>query len=360
MVGFIKLSPLCRVFLAKRGALRRFFIFMLASFRLRLRPALLSKLWPRWLGSGLLVCSLMAGSPAVGQFRSPWHKQPVPVASSPPANAPMADPPAVRVKLFQAANLTSSFKDSEALAVYQEILKLVPTHYLALWQAAVLSVKIGSRYSDETRKAAYFDAAYLYANHALVLRPEGGESNYAVALALFNQATLYRAKARLVAFRDLRSHVYLATEHRPDLPETWQLLGRWQYRVAHYDLLERLYSKLVLGGVPNGGDSRQAMEDLEKARQLAPQNLQFCYDLARMCRYQGRRRHAIEVLRAAENISPITSEDLVVSRLCRKMLPPLVRADARRQKRLAHVLLPALSPAPNLGKVPLDSVSQKE
>ena len=271
--------------------------------------------------------------PATAQLPVPSAK---PASSPTPVNAPPPDLPAVRVKLFQAANLANSFKDSEALGVYQEVLKLAPNHYLALWQSAVLSVKIGTRYSDETRKTAYFDAARKYADRALLLRPEGGESNYAVALALFNQATLYRAGARLKAFHDLRSHVYLATERRPDLPEAWQLRGRWQYRVAHYNVLERLYSRLVFGGVPSGGDSREAMADLEKAHELAPQSLPFCYDLARMYRYQGRRRRAIAILRTAERLPTITSEDLVVSRLCRKMLPPLLRADARRQKSRAR------------------------
>ncbi|MFC6223308.1 tetratricopeptide repeat protein [Hymenobacter artigasi] len=290
----------------------------------------------RWgyggLGRALLLC-VLAVLPAAGQIRPLPTK---PVALPVLVAAPPADPPAVRVKLFQAAALANSFKDSEALAVYQEILKEVPTHYLALWQAAVLSVKIGARYSDETRKSAYFDLGRQYADRALLLRPEGGESNYAVALALFNEATLYRAGARLRAFSDLRSHVYLATERRPDLPEAWQLRGRWQYRVAHYNIIERLYSKIVLGGVPPGGDSKEAMADLEKARELAPKNLQFCYDLARMYVYQGRRRRAIALLREAERLPTFTSEDLVVSRLCRKMLPPLVRADARRQKRRAR------------------------
>jgi tetratricopeptide (TPR) repeat protein len=242
--------------------------------------------------------------------------------------------------LVQASTLTNNFKDSEALAVYQEIIQAVPNHYLALWRAAVLSVKIGRRYSDETRKAAYFDASRQYADRALLLQPEGGESNYAVALALFNQASLYNAGARLKAYRDLRAHVYLATEHRPDMPEAWQLLGRWQFRVAHYNVLERLYSKFALGGVPSGGDSRNAIKSVEKAYELDPTNLQFCYDLARMYHYQGRRKRAIEVLREAEKIPAITSEDLVISRLCRQMLPPLLRADARREKRLARKITP--------------------
>ncbi len=306
----------------------------------------------------LLLGALMA-LPAAGQFRLRARKPVVRVANaSAPAVQP-ADPPAVRVKLFQAASLANDFKDSEALAVYQEVLKTNPNHYLALWRAAVLSVKIGSRYSDETRKAAYFDAGRHYADQALLLRPEGGESNYAVALSLFSQAALYRAGARLVAFRDLRSHVYLATQHRPDLPEAWQLLGRWQYRVAHYNLLERIYSKLVLGGVPAGGDSRQAMADLEKARELAPKNLQFCYDLARMYSYQGRRRRAIELLREAERIPPITSEDLVVNRLCRKMLPPLLRADARRRKSHERAT-PIIPPAPAGVGVGIDSTTRKK
>lgn len=307
-----------------------------------------------------MLCWLVWATPAAAQLRPRARK---PAVARPLAAAIAADPPTVRAQLFQAASLQSSYKESEALAVYQEVLKANPSHYLALWQAAVLSARIGTRYSDETRKAAYFDAARQYADRSLALRPEGGESNYAVALALFNQATLYRAGARLVAFRDLRSHVYLATERRPDLAEGWALLGRWQYRVSHYSLLERLYSKLVLGGVPAGGNSRAAMDCVEKAHQLAPKNLQFCYDLARMCRYQGRRKRAIGILREAEKIVPLTSEDLVVSRLCRQMLPPLLRADAQRQRRLAEpngTVPPTVGPAKDSLRLPTDTVSSKQ
>ena len=302
---------------------------------LRFAPACL---W--WCGLVAVLGFCLASRPASAQFRARARK----AAASVPPHALPADPPAVRTMLFQAAALQNNFKDSEALAVYQEILKSSPLHYLALWQASVLSVKIGSRYTDETRKAAYFTAARQYADRALALKPEGGESNFAVALALFNQATLYSAGARLTSFRDLRSHVYLATERRPDLAEGWALLGRWQYRVAHYNVLERLYSRLALGGVPAGGNSRDAMASLEKARQLFPKSLQFCYDLARMCRYQGRRRRAIEVLREAETITALTGEDLVLSRLCRQMLPSLLRADARRQRRLARQIHATAAP----------------
>ena len=319
---------------------------------------------------GAVALLLSTPWPSMGQLWSRAATKPA-VSKFAPASGqlpdPPADPPAVRTKLFQAAALVNTFKESEALGVYQEVLKINSQHYLALWQAAVLSVKIGARYSDETRKLAYFDAARQYADRALNLRPEAGESNYAVALALFSQATLYKAGARLEAFRDLRSHVYLATQHRPDLAVAWQLRGRWQYRVAHYNLLERLYSKLVLGGVPSGGDSREAMDDLEKALALAPQSLPLYYDLARMYKYQGRRRRAIATLEAAQKIAPITSEDLVILRSCSKLLPPLLRADARRQRQRARsgkktkppVEALPVAPPTTLVPVPADSVRKK-
>ena len=334
----------------------------------RLRLAYAARFTAGLLSSAVALLFSSMPRPVAAQI---WSRTTVKMSLSKPAPAhapePPVDPPAVRAKLFQAAALTNTFKESEALGVYQEVLKINSQHYLALWQSAVLSVKIGARYSDETRKAAYFDAARQYADRALALRPEGGESNYAVALALFNQATLYKAGGRLEAFRDLRSYVYLATEYRPDLAEAWQLRGRWQYRVAHYGLLERLYSKLVLGGVPSGGDSREAMEDLEKALALAPQSLPIYYDLARMYKYQGRRRRAIAALEAAQKIAPITSEDLVILRLCSKLLPPLLRADARRQRQRARLgkkvkppvkALPINSPT-SLVPVSTDTTSKK-
>ena len=206
-----------------------------------LRLVRVARLSVRVFGGSVALLLSTGMAPITAQVWSHGATKPAPVKPVPPrAPGQPADPPAVVTKLFQAALLSNTFKESQALGLYQEVLKINPQHYLALWQAAVLSVKIGARYSDETRKFAYFDAARQYADRALALRPEGGESNYAVALALFNQATLYKAGARLEAFRDLRSHVYLATGYRPDLAEAWQLRGRWQYRVAHYNVLERL------------------------------------------------------------------------------------------------------------------------
>jgi tetratricopeptide (TPR) repeat protein len=293
----------------------------------------------------LLALALVAGCPGMGWGQGTTTSPPSAPAMPEPAKlkpfvkanpkeklAQAPDSVALREYLRKAAALQTKFKDSEALAAYEAALKIQPQHYGSLWHAAVLSVSIGNRYSDETRKSAYFASAHQYASRALELQPEAGESNYAMALALFSEAGLLSARSRLRIFKQLRPHVFLAAERRPDMPEAWQLLGRWYYRVAHYNVLEKVFSRIVLGGYPQGASSKKAMEAMEKAHELDPMRIQYSYDLARMYKYQGRRRKAIAVLQQAIKLPTYTSEDLTINRLCQQLLPPLVRAASRRDR----------------------------
>lgn len=306
-----------------------------------------------WLGlAGLAGPVLVQAQKATTAQPSPPAIPEAPVPTSRPASRSKAaqapDSVALRQHLRKAAALLTKFKESEALAEYQAVLKLNAQHYEALWRAAVLSVSIGNRYSDETRKKAYFDAAHQYAARALELQQEGGESNYAMALALFSEAGLISARDRLRLFKQLRPHVYLAAERRPDMPEAWQLLGRWYYRVAHYNVLEKTFSRVFLGGYPQGASTKKALDALEKARELDPTRIQYYYDLARIYKYQGKRRRAIALLQEAIKLPTYTSEDLTVNRLCQQLLPPLLRATARRDRLHAkwyRDLKPAAGPA---------------
>jgi tetratricopeptide (TPR) repeat protein len=291
---------------------------------------------------GVLMLGLLElAGPRVAEAQKTTTSQPSPPAmperaeltSRLPARTSLApDSGALRQHLRQAVALQAKYRDSEALAQYQEALKLNARNYASLWHAAVLSVSIGNRYSDETRKKAYFSAARDYATRAVAVHPLGGESNYALALALFSEAGLLSARDRLRIFQELRTPVFLAVEHRPDLPETWQLLGRWYYRVAHYNVLEKTFSRIVLGGYPQGASSKKAIAALEKARQLDSTRIQYCYDLARMYKYQGLRHRAIQILQQAIKLPTYTSEDLTMNRLCQQLLPPLLRAVARRDR----------------------------
>ncbi|WP_157530491.1 hypothetical protein [Hymenobacter norwichensis] len=265
----------------------------------------------------LVVLTGLNAGPVSGQFRKP----------KPKAKAPVEAPLSTEVAklLTEARTLQAQYKESEALAKYEQVLAKAPATYEALWQAAVLSVRIGARYTDETRKIAYFSAARLYSSRALVVRPDGAESNYAEALALANQATLLTARARLLAYREMKPYVFKAVEQRPDFADAWQLLGRWHFRVDHYNLIERVYSRLFLGGTPDGASSNAAVNALLKAHELEPQRIQYPYDLARILLSQKLRTRAVAALQDAVEITPVTAEELEISRRCRKLLVQLNR-----------------------------------
>lgn len=264
----------------------------------------------------LLLTGLGAG-PVAAQFRKPKPKPATPVES--PLSTELTK------LLADARALQAQYKESEALAKYELVLSKAPATYEALWQAAVLSVRIGARYNDETRKIAYFSAARLYSSRALVVRPDGAEGNYAEALALANQATLVTARARLLAYREMKPYVFKAVAQRPDFADAWQLLGRWHFRVDHYNLLERLYSRLFLGGTPDGASSNAAVNALLKAHELDPKRIQYSYDLARILLSQKLRTRAAAALQDAVEITPVTAEELEISRRCRKLLLQLNR-----------------------------------
>lgn len=254
------------------------------------------------------------------------------IVSSAPAFAAPSSAPDVEKLLAEARLLQGKYLDSEALAKYEEVLDEDAKNYEALWQAAVLSVRIGTRYSDETRRAAYFTSAGQYAYRAFVAHSDGGEANYAVALSLANQATLLRARGRLLLYKEMQPYVFRAVARRPDWADTWQLLGRWHYRVDHYNVLERVYSELFLGGMPGSASSEKAVDALKRAHELDPNGIQFCYDLARVHYNQRQLDEAITVLVASQKLEPVTSEELEVSRRCRNLLQQVARKKRGRNE----------------------------
>ncbi|AIZ63917.1 hypothetical protein PK28_09895 [Hymenobacter sp. DG25B] len=242
-----------------------------------------------------------------------------------PATAVSPPKPSIKKLMADARSLQRQYRESEALAKYEEVIWRDGKNVEALWQAALLSVRIGSRYTDETRKSLYYTAARGYAERSWALQPEAAEPNYVVALVLANQALLLHAKGRLQTYRDMKPYVFKAVARRPTWSEAWQLLGRWHYRVDHYNLLERIFSGLFLGGVPSGASSRQAIDALLKAQQLDPKRIQVYYDLARVYDTQKQDDKAIKVLQEAATLTPITTEELEISRRCRSLLTRLQR-----------------------------------
>ncbi len=283
-----------------------------------------------------LVCLILLlglGSTAALAQRPRAKARALPAAKAKSRQAPTAAPgalpnPEVVRLLAEAHNAQQRYRDSEALALFEQVLGK-EENYEALWQAAVLSIRIGSRYTDETRKGTYFASARSYADRALGLHPYGGESNYATALAIISEAPLLNARGRLLAYKEMKPYISLAVERCPTWADAWQLLGRWHFRVDHYNVFEKVFSHFFLHGRPGGASSEKAVEALLRAHELEPTRIGFCYDLARVYQAQHELDKAIAILLKASTLMPATTEEMEVSRRCHKLLEVLARRHSR-------------------------------
>jgi hypothetical protein len=240
-------------------------------------------------------------------------------------------------ELIKEANqLYKQFKDREALAKFQLVLLQQPTNYEALYKTSLLNTRIGLRYADETEKLEYLSAAKGYAEMALAANEEDAESHYAFALAVHNLSIVSGPKERILHIRLVKRHLEQALRINPTHAGAWQLLGRWNYKVANFNFLEKGAAELLINGVPRGATNEMALEALRKSITYDPMNISGYYDLAVIYRDMKLKAQGVAILQEALALKLVTSEDLEISRRCKALLLSLKVAPAVRPPSIAH------------------------
>ena len=220
----------------------------------------------------------------------------------------------------EANQLYRQFKDREALEKFRMVLHQQPSNYEALYKTSLLNTRIGLRYADETEKLEYLGAAKGYAELALAAREDGADAHYAYALAVHNLSIVSGAKERLLHIRLVQRHLETALRLNPEHAGAWQLLGRWHYKVANFNFLEKGAAELLINGIPRGSTNERALEAIHKSISCDPRNISGYYDLAIIYRDMKRKEESVAVLQDALQLRLVTSEDLEISRRCKALL----------------------------------------
>jgi len=224
-------------------------------------------------------------------------------------------------ELIKEANqLYKQYKDREALEKFQMVLLQQPAHYEALYKTSLLNTRIGLRFADETEKLEYLTAAKGYAEMALAANEEGADSHYAYAMAVHNLSIVTGPKERILHIRLVKRHLEKALRLNPLHAGAWQLLGRWHYKVANFNVLEKAAAEVLINGVPRGASNEKAIEAIHKSITYDPQNISGYYDLAVIYRDMKLNDQSAAVLQDAMALKLVTSEDLEISRRCKAML----------------------------------------
>ncbi|GAB3196461.1 hypothetical protein GCM10027293_08970 [Pontibacter aydingkolensis] len=224
-------------------------------------------------------------------------------------------------KLLQRAEqLLSSYKDSEALVVYEQVLEEAEDNYIALCKASYLHSRISERYTDETKKLQHVAKAREYANRAYAINPRDAESNYVMALSVGSQGLLSGPKERLSSIHEVKSFVDAALAADAKHAGAWHILGRWHFKMANLNFAEKAASKFLFGGVCSVSTNKDAADAIEKAIVYNPNNIRYYFDLALIYNEMKDTEACIATLTKALTLPLDTKEELELSRRCKIML----------------------------------------
>ena len=228
-------------------------------------------------------------------------------------------------QLLQEANqFYADAKDNLALQKFEEVLKLEPACYEALWKSSLLNSRIGNRYSDVISKLNYYDKAWNFADQALCAFP-GAEANYVMALAVYNKALALNVKERMQNSKVIKFYLDEAICANPTFADAWQLMGRWHFKNANLTMAEKSAVNMFFGGIPLDASNERAVVALQNAIQYNPNNISYYFDLACVYRELEKEDMSMALLQDAVNLKLLTSEVLEISRRCKAMLEEMDR-----------------------------------
>jgi hypothetical protein len=233
-----------------------------------------------------------------------------------PFRALTQDVPAL---LQQATWLESSFKEEDALVVYQRIVKLQPHNVFALCHCSDLSCRIGNRQDSRDKKIGYFKAGRDYANAAWRLDSTNSEVNVVMAFSIGRIILLESGREKVAGAGAIKKYAENAIKYNPDNYKAWHILGRWHYEVSGLNFIERTLAKWFYGALPDAS-LQESIRDYEKSMSLRPDFMLNYLELAKACHRDGQNARAIQLLRRLDSLKDGMYDDRQVRREGRQLL----------------------------------------
>jgi regulator of microtubule dynamics protein 3 len=226
------------------------------------------------------------------------------------------------VLLKKANELKVQYKETEALAVYEEVIAASPDNFEALCNASILHNRIGERYPDESHRLEHFTTAKAYAQRAYELDASDARSNYAMALSMACLAMVSGPKQRLAFTHDIKTYLQAALRADSSHSDAWHLLGRWYFKMANLNFAEMTALKMMLGGLKGKASNTDAVNAIEMAILHNPNNLRYYFDLANIYQEMKDKQASVNTLQRALalNLDLQTKEEMELSRRCKIML----------------------------------------
>ncbi len=224
----------------------------------------------------------------------------------------------INTLIAEATKLEASLDEKGAYEKYRQVYKLQPNNIAVLNKCSELCSRIGKREVSVTSRHDYYQNAKNYAEAALKIQPENGESNCVMAIALGCVALDASSKEKVNAAKSIKKYLDKALQYDPANFKAWHVLGRWHYEVSNLNMFERAAIKILFGGLPSSS-FEQAITAFEKANSIkafAANN----FEMALAYKKKGDRKKAVASLEALLQMPNTTEDDEPLKVSARKLL----------------------------------------
>jgi len=205
--------------------------------------------------------------------------------------------------------LRKQYKDSEALAIFEQVLAIQPDNYEALWSASLMSAWIGNREDNKDKKKLFFNASKDYAVKAMNIDSAAYYSNYVMAVAIGRMALISSTKERVGSAKIIKFYADKAILADSTEPGGWGLLGRWHHKLLVLNFAERAAAKLLFGGLPEGASKEKALYSFKKAIEIKPNFILYKRDYVKALYDFGFNKEASIVAKEVIALPSLTRDD---------------------------------------------------
>lgn len=224
----------------------------------------------------------------------------------------------INTLLAEAAKLESSLDEKGAYEKYRQAYKLQPTNVAVLNKCSELCSRIGKREVNTKSRHDYYQNAKNYAEAALVIQPNNGESNCVMAIALGCVALDASSKEKVNAAKSIKKYLDKSLQYDPSNFKAWHVLGRWHYEVSDLNMFERAAIKILFGGLPSSSFDKAlaAFETANSIKPFAANN----FEMARAYKKKGDKNRAVAALQSLLQMPNTTEDDEILKDSARKLL----------------------------------------
>ena len=161
-----------------------------------------------------------------------------------------------------------AFDNQAALDFYTQALKLDSANCEALWKASRTCADLGEVLKDDDQKD-YYRKANDYADKAIAACPDNSNAHLFKSVAIGRVALISGKKEQVQLSAVVKAEAEKALELDPNSDIAHHVLGRWHRKVANLSGVQKMFAKILYGGLPDASNE-QAVKEFQTAIKLNP------------------------------------------------------------------------------------------